>query len=84
MDDTPILGRSLRLAGALVGLSAAWVVLVGLIVGMLTDRVLVGFQGSRDATATPAAAAPGGASKQPSTSPGSLGANPSNGSKPNG
>jgi hypothetical protein len=84
MNDTPILGKSLKLAGVLVGLSSVWVVLAGLALGTLTDRVLDGLHGSRDETVAPAATAPGGAVKQPSIPRGSLGSNSSTGSKPNG
>jgi hypothetical protein len=83
MNDTPILGKSLKLVGALVGLSSAWVLLASLVLGTLTDRVLVGLQGSRDETVAPAPAR-GSAEKQPATSRGSIGKNSSTGSKPNG
>jgi hypothetical protein len=84
MNDTPILGKSLKLVGALVGLSSAWVVLAGLVLGTITDRVLDGLHGTRDETVEPAADATGGAAKQPPRARGSLGSNSPTGSKPNG
>ena len=38
MNDTPILAKSLKLVGAFVGLSSAWLLLASLVLGTLTDR----------------------------------------------